>query len=115
MRVLRAMGFAPFMERPPSLAAISPPRVARQLRLAAQTVKTRLRTLERSGVVKGYRLYPHFGLLGLEVASIHIRSGNPTRKRARLARLRTLDGVWGVYDFQGADVRKAQEARWGLM
>jgi DNA-binding Lrp family transcriptional regulator len=104
VRILRAIGFAPFLERAPSITAVSPPRLARRLGLSAQTVKTRLRGLERAGVIAGYQLYPNFRLLGLEVGSFHFRAGDAATKRKAASTLRTLPGVWGLYDFHGADV-----------
>lgn len=98
------MGFTPFLDRTPSLSAVNPARIARRLGLSVQTVKTRLRILERSGVLAGYQVYPNFRLLGLEVTSLHLRARDASRKRQALGSLRAMPGVWGVYDFQGTDV-----------
>lgn len=100
VRILRTMGVQAYGRTPRDPALLRSPGIARALRLSPETVKERVRRMERAGVIGGYEVHPNFRHLGLEASCYFVRfpGGEHTKEASAL---RDVDGVVAVYQFLG--------------
>lgn len=104
MRILRALGIAPFLAGArDGLDAVRPSTVARRLGVSLELVKDRTRRMEERGVIAAYDVYPNPRLFGLEDITVHMQL-DPSTKARILEEAKRLGGVIGVYDFVGPHV-----------
>ncbi|HUR26364.1 MAG TPA: winged helix-turn-helix transcriptional regulator [Candidatus Thermoplasmatota archaeon] len=104
VRLLRALGTRPFMERPRDPDMAKPTVLARRLGVTRNTVRARLRALEKTGVVAGYQAVPNLRLLGLNVVVLHAEVGDEARKTAWLQDLGRVEGIRSLGEFMGRHV-----------
>ncbi len=103
LRILRTMGLRPFANWPPRPGGLKASEAAEVLDENVDLVRDRIRRMEESGLIQGYRVFPNMRLFGLQLASHHF-TADPEEKRGVLDRLSAVDGVVGVYDYVSQDV-----------
>lgn len=100
LRILATMGSS---EWPPDAQhpdALKPSHIAKVLGVTQETVKDRLRKMERTGVLNGYDAYPNLRHLGLE-ATAYIFHAQEAAKPGIVDKAKHVDGVVGTADFLG--------------
>jgi DNA-binding Lrp family transcriptional regulator len=104
VRLVRAIGTRPFLERPRDPDLAKPTVLARRLGVTRNTVRARLRALERAGVIASYQAVPNLRPLGLDVVTLHCEVGDEARKGAWLNELARTEGIRPLGDFMGRHV-----------
>ena len=103
IRLLRTMGFQPFVYGSRGPDALKPSRIAQGLDVSVKTAKSRLRRLEDEGVVAGYQIYPNLRHLGMRWRSYFFRVPSERKEELNPA-LQAVDGLVHILDFFGPDL-----------
>lgn len=75
--------------------------IAKRVGVNEETVRKRVRRLERLGTVQGWRVVIHPKLVGCSEAMIDLEVGFGKSKEGVLAELKLVDGVIVITNFQG--------------
>lgn len=99
-QIFRAMGFMPF--GPGGVEGkINPWRIAEKLGVDGNTVKLRLRRMEKLGFIKYYQVYPNYRLLGVEGVVYLFDAPQVAAKYEAIQKTKLVDGIVEVHDFFG--------------
>ncbi len=97
--IIRTMGVQPYGVRPKDGACLSTRYVAKALGIAPETVRERLKAMEKIGVISGYGLIPNMQLFGLQMSQ-HFLYLKESQRPAQVAEsLRHMEGLVGLYTF----------------
>jgi DNA-binding Lrp family transcriptional regulator len=80
---------------------ISVSRIARRLKTSRARVAARIREWERSGLLRGYDVWPNPALFGVVGGSVDLRLADRLRKPEIFRRIALVDGVVGALEFLG--------------
>ncbi|MCI4320476.1 MAG: winged helix-turn-helix transcriptional regulator [Thermoplasmata archaeon] len=80
---------------------ISVSRIARRLKTSRARVAARIREWERSGLMRGYDVWPNPALFGVVGGSVDLRLADRLRKPEMFRRIALVDGVVGGLEFLG--------------
>ncbi len=103
IRILRAMGYAPFQTGARHPDILKPSALADAVGSTAETVRQRLGRMEAAGILRGFEVFPNQLHLGLSQITYHFRV-EPSRKPEVMRRLASFDGISGVFDYVGPDM-----------
>lgn len=104
LRILRLMGVQPFADWPRDRDHLKPSYAATQLGLSGEAAKTRIRRMEKEGIIAGYEIYPNFSLLGYVCVGFLFHLPRPATAQT-MSDLRAVDGVGVVERYLGAAIR----------
>jgi DNA-binding Lrp family transcriptional regulator len=100
LKILRLMGVQPFADWPRDPDHLRPSYLAKNLGMSVETAKTRVRRLEKDGVILGYYLYPNFGLLGYTCVGFLFDLERPATAQT-MQDLQSVDGVGIIERYLG--------------
>ncbi|HKZ63817.1 MAG TPA: Lrp/AsnC family transcriptional regulator [Thermoplasmata archaeon] len=90
-------GFRAFTRKP-----LTPPEIARKLRLDEKTVRLRVRRMEESGFIKYYQATPELAAFGLRCLALYrFEAMNVATKISAIQHARGLPGVLQAFDYLG--------------
>lgn len=101
LAIVRAMGIGPIGCLPKPPASIKPPVVAKAVGVTLETVKDRLARMERTGLLRGYQVWPNLRHLGLDATAFLFQVRDPARKAAVLRDGAGVEGLLDIHDFVG--------------
>jgi DNA-binding Lrp family transcriptional regulator len=73
-----------------------------KLKVAANTIKYRIKNLEKTGVIEGYAISVDYTKLGLEMYTLQFKL-NSSRDEKLIAYLRTHKNIWFYYKYLGQE------------
>lgn len=102
--ILREMGIQPYgaVPRPPS--TLKPPHVAKRLGMNPERVADRVTRMRDAGVILGYKVYPNYRHLNLDVACYWMRFRDDAQATRALEEAANVEGIASVFAFLGGEV-----------
>ncbi len=101
VRILRNIGLRPYGTVPQDPNVFKPGWLAERLGVDLKTVKAHLRTMEKTGFIRFYQVYPNFHHLGIEASAWLFRSSDEDRKAELIKGIEPIEGLVEVHNFIG--------------
>lgn len=100
LKILRLMGVQPFADWPRDPDHLRPSYFAKQLGMSVETAKTRVRRLEKDGIIAGYEIYPNTSHLGYMCVGYLFRLQRPATTQT-MVDLQAVDGLGTIERYLG--------------
>jgi DNA-binding Lrp family transcriptional regulator len=100
LKILRLMGVQPFADWPRDPDHLRPSYLAKQLGMSVEAAKTRVRRLEKDGVISGYEIYPNTSHLGYLCVGYLFHLQRPATAQAMLD-LQAVDNLGIIERYLG--------------
>lgn len=104
VHILRAMGTVPYGPHPKDPDAFKASTIARSVGTTAKTVRTRIRAMEESGVLRGYQAVPNLAHLELTAEGHFFVAADEAAKDDATKAALDLPRVMTIHDFLGEGI-----------
>lgn len=101
VKILRNIGLRPYGTVPQDPNVFKPGWLAERLGVDVKTVKSHLATMEKTGFIRFYQVYPNFQHLGIEDSAWLFRSSDEDRKAELIRAVEPIEGLVEVHNFIG--------------
>src|SRR5688572_23467784 len=100
LQILRLMGVQPFADWPRDQDHLRPSYFAKQLGMSVEAAKTRVRRLEKDGIIAGYEIYPNTSHLGYMCVGYLFHLPRPATAQT-MQDLQAVDGLGIIERYLG--------------
>lgn len=98
LRILATMGMDPWGGDPPEPGSLSPSFIADRVETTRETVRERVRRMEKAGVIHAYQVYPEPGQMGLDATAVRVEVPDRPADGGTVRTLALVDGVFEIHD-----------------
>jgi DNA-binding Lrp family transcriptional regulator len=100
LKILRLMGVQPFADWPRGIDHLRPSFLAKQLGMSVEAAKSRVRRLEKDGIIIGYEIYPNTSHFGYSCVGYLFHLQRPATSQTMLD-LQAVDGLGTIERYLG--------------
>jgi DNA-binding Lrp family transcriptional regulator len=97
--IIRTMGIQPYGRVPKQPKSLAPAYIAKVLKVSPETVRQRIATMQKLGVIRHFEVFPNFQHLGLQLSQYYIRLPAESGVQALVKKLESFEGLIGLYNF----------------
>ena len=104
LKILRNVGLRPYGIFPQDPNVFKPAYLAKLIGVDPKTVKAHLASMEKTGFIRFYQVYPNFRHLGIEGSAYLFRIDDEDRKVRLIQEVESIEGLLEVHNFLGPEL-----------
>ena len=104
IKILRIMGLRPYSHEPQNIKVFKPSYIAEKIGLDQKTIKTRIKRMEKAGIISFYQIYPNYRYLNVNGAGYLFQVKDEVQKPKVIKLIENIAGLTEVHNFLGKDL-----------